>query len=433
MSVLVLQRADGSIVRTLSRSVAVTGGLRWSPDGHSVSFFESPPGRPFASWLAAAPAGGGATRPLTRDYGGTVLAAEWAPDSTRLLAKVIEGTQGGVASVDASTGAMTRLADVAAGQWGAGLSTNGHATAYLAETPGSPQDVWLLADGSKPRRLTALNQQTSSWRLGAVREVSWKNSRDGLTRRGVIVTPPDFRPGQPRPTVVQTHPGDTAYWTGWHATWWDWAQLLASNGFVVFLPNTRGVTGEGWALHESTVEWGGMAFQDLMDGVDMLVAERIADPERLGIGGWSNGGFMAEYAVTHTTRFKAGVALAGHSNFFSLYGTSPIQPALRHAFGAGAHEDRTAYDRHSPITNVRQCRTPMLLLHGANDSPVPVSQSYEFFAGLRDGGVEAELVVFPRERHSLREYAHQLDLQRRVLAWFSRHLGVATKDAPSRH
>ena len=100
------------------------------------------------------------------------------------------------------------------------------------------------------------------------------------------------------------------------------AQLLASNGYVVFMPNTRGVNGEGSRLHATIANWGGMAFQDLMDGVDYLVKQKIADPNRLGIGGWSNGGFMTEYAITHTTRFKAAVAQAGHSDFFSLYGTS---------------------------------------------------------------------------------------------------------------
>jgi dipeptidyl aminopeptidase/acylaminoacyl peptidase len=126
-----------------------------------------------------------------------------------------------------------------------------------------------------------INPQTKSWHLGRVREVEWKNSKDGLTRRGILITPPGYQPGRLYPTVVNTHPGDTAWWVGFHAKWWAWGQLLASNGYVVFLPNTRGVTGEGGQLHSTIADWGGMAFQDLMDGVDHLVAQKIADPDRL--------------------------------------------------------------------------------------------------------------------------------------------------------
>jgi dipeptidyl aminopeptidase/acylaminoacyl peptidase len=225
------------------------------------------------------------------------------------------------------------------------------------------------------------------------------------------------------PTIVNTHPGDTAWWAGLHAKWWAWGQLLASNGYVVFLPNTRGVTGEGGRMHATTADWGGMAFQDLMDGVDYLVAQRLADPNRLGIGGWSNGGFMTEYAITHTTRFKAAVAEAGHADFFSLYGTSPgMRSSMQITTPDSPHKNRKWYDDHSPITLIRNCRTPTLLIHGINDGGVPVGQAYEFYNGLKDMGVETELVVYPREAHSIREYSHQLDVQKRVLAWFDKHL-----------
>ena len=175
-------------------------------------------------------------------------------------------------------------------------------------------------------------------------------------------------------------------------------------------------------MHATIAVWGEMAFQDLMDGVDYLVEQKIADPNRLGIGGWSNGGFMTEYAITHTTRFKAAVAQAGHSDFFSLYGTSYLSWSLRISFHDSPHVNRKAYDERSPITSVRNCRTPTLLLHGELDSGVPVGQAYEFYNGLKDVGVETELVVYPRERHNLQERGHQLDAQRRMLAWFDKHL-----------
>src|SRR6266540_3105007 len=164
-----------------------------------------------------------------------------------------------------------------------------------------------------------------------------------MARRGVLVTPPDFQAGRPYPTIVQGHPGDTSWWTGWLATAWTWGQLLASRGYVVFLPNYRGVNGEEWKMHATIGDWGGMAFQDLMDGIDALVAQRIADPDRLGIGGWSNGGFMTDGAITHTTRVKAALAQSGLADFFGLYGTSHNQASLQKSC-SDPRSNRAIYD-----------------------------------------------------------------------------------------
>src|SRR5215216_1937560 len=422
-SLVVVNRLTGAVVRTLSTNAApISGLLRWSRDGALITFLEGPPTKEFASWLAVVPANGGSVRPLTKNYAGTVLAAEWTPDSKRLLAQSIEGTRQALLSIDIATGVESKLADVSQSIWEYSFSTNGHSIVYTAQTTESPSDIWVWTKDTPPRKTTDFNPQTRSWPLGRVREVQWKNSRDGLIRRGVIITPPDYKAGTPYPTIVNTHPGDTAWWIGLHTKWWAWGHLLASRGYVVFLPNTRGVNGEGSQLHATIANWGGMAFQDLMDGVDYLVAQKIADPNRLGIGGWSKGGFMTEYAITRTTRFKAAVAQAGHSDFFSLYGTSYLRASMRIFSPESPYYNRRKYDDASPITFIRNCRTPALLIHGINDQGVPVGQAYEFYTGLKDVGVETEMVVYPRERHSLQEYAHQLDVQKRVVAWFDKHL-----------
>lgn len=422
LALVVVRRQDGAIVRTLSPHVGLVGALRWSPDGRLITFLEGSGEYRFASWLEVVPAAGGPAHASSRDSLETVLAAEWMPDSKRLVTQVMKGTKQFLALTDVASGKTHVVADLMMSQWNFGISTDGERVAYLCQQPGSPDDVWLVELRGGARRLTDLNPQTRSWRLGSVSEMEWTNTKDGLLRRGVLIRPPGFRTGKSYPTIVVAHPGDTAWWIGWHGAWWAWGQLLASNGYVVFLPNTRGVTGEGWKLHQTIGDWGGMAFRDLMDGVDALVARGIADPERLGIGGWSNGGFMTEWAITHTTRFKAAVAQAGHSDFFALYGTSPMRASLRACFGVSAFQDRVPYDTHSPITYVRECRTPTLLLHGENDRGVPPAQAKTFFTALRDLGVEAELVIYPREGHGIQERAHREDVQRRVLAWFNKHL-----------
>jgi dipeptidyl aminopeptidase/acylaminoacyl peptidase len=294
LSLVVVSRSTGKVARTLTKNVPpITGLLRWSPDGRWITFYEFPPTKESNNWLSLAPARGGELRPLLKDYKGSVLKVEWAPDSRSLIVLSVEGTSEVISRVDIDTGAFHKITDVIRSQWGASLSTNGETIAYLAQTPESADDIWIIEKNQQPRRITDFNPQTKSWSFGKVSEVVWKNSKDGLIRRGVLITPPGYQPGNPYPTIVNTHPGDTAWWTGFHSSrWWDWGQLLASHGYVVFLPNTRGVTGEGGAMHATIDHWGEMAFQDLIDGVDYLVAEKIADPNRLGIGGWSNGGFM---------------------------------------------------------------------------------------------------------------------------------------------
>jgi len=425
LSLVVVNRSSGEVARTLSGNASpIRGLLRWSPDGRWITFLEGPPTKEFGSWTSVVAAGGGPVRPVMKDFRGSVMALEWMADSRHWMAQVAEGTRQALAEVDSADGTMRRLTDVAQSQWNYGFSTDGSTMAYFAQTSDSPTDLWVLRTGAIPRRITEFNPQTRFWRLGQVREIEWKNSKDAAIRRGVLITPPDYRPDRTYPTVVNTHPGDTPWWNGFHASkWWDWGQLLASNGYVVFLPNTRGVNGEGWRLHQTTADWGGMAYQDLADGVDHLVAQKIADPNRLGIGGWSNGGFMTEYAITRTTRFKAAVAQAAHADFFSLYGTSGgMRASHRVSTPDSPHFKRQWYDDHSPITLVRNCRTPTLLLHGERDSGVPVGQAYEFYTGLRDAGVETELVVYPREGHSIQEHLHRVDVQKRMLGWFDKHL-----------
>ena len=424
LSLVVVSRSTGEVVRTLTKNVApITGLLRWSTDGRWITFYEFPPTKESNNWLSLAPARGGEIRPLLKDYRGSILKLEWAADSRSFIALSVEGTSEVISRIDIDTGAFTKITEVIRSQWGASLSTNRETIAYLAQTPESADDVWVIEKNRQPRRLTDFNPQTKSWSFGKVSEVVWKNSKDGLVRRGVLITPPGYQRGNPYPTIVNTHPGDTAWWTGFHSSrWWDWGQLLASHGYVVFLPNTRGVTGEGGAMHATIDHWGEMAFQDLIDGVDYLVAQKIADPNRLGIGGWSNGGFMTEYTITRTTRFKAAVAQAGHSNFYSLYGTSWLRDSLRRTSGQSPHYDRRWYDEHSPITFVKNCKTPTLVLHGELDAGVPLGQAYEFYNGLKDAGVETELVIYPRERHNIQEYSHRFDLQKRMLAWFDKHL-----------
>ena len=420
---VVVRRLTGEIVRTLSEDFA--GDVRWSPDGQTIAFQAYSPNR-IADWLAVVPAAGGPARPLLKDYAGSVRDFQWEADSNHLVAEFNQRTHDQFLRVDSSDGSLTEIPAETAlpvAEFASGL--DGRTIAYVRGAADSPPDVWAYMTGGKPGRLTGLNPQAKNWRLGAVKEISWKNQKDGATIYGVLVTPPDFKPGQAYPTIVEVHGGpEWAWWSGWLGSWHEWAQLLASNGYVVFLPNPRGSTGQGWKFAEANRDdWGGGDFRDIMDGVDYLVAQKIADHNRLGIGGWSYGGFMTSWAVTQTNRFKAAVVGAAVTNLFSFDGTTDITPSfLRYYFLDLPFTRRADYDQHSAMTFLKNCKTPSLVLHGEMDERVPTSQGWEFYNGLRMLGVPAEMVTYPREHHGFHERAHQVDVLTRILAWYDKYL-----------
>lgn len=203
-----------------------------------------------------------------------------------------------------------------------------------------------------------------------------------------------------------------------------WAQMLASRGYVVFMPNPRGSTGQGWRFAEANRDdWGGGDFHDIMDGVDELVAQKIADPNRLGIGGASYGGYMTSWAVTQTNRFKAAVVGAAVTNLFSFDGNTDITPTfLRNYFLDLPFNRRADYDSHSAMTFLKNCHTPSLVLHGEADERVPTEQGWEFYNGLRMLGVPVEMVTYPREHHGFHERPHQIDSLQRILEWYDKYL-----------
>lgn len=420
---IVVRRETGEAARTLSDNVSNSLQIQWSPDGRTILFAAKTPQR-ISSWFTLIPAAGGEPRYLLRDYPGTVWGARWTADSKHLIGEGREKTKAELLRIDAATGATTRLADINASGDEFGVSEDGRTIAYAAEAPDNPGNVWALTQENSPRRLTNLNPQIASLRLGEEREITWKNKKDGQTLYGLVITPPDFKPGRMYPAVVQVHGGPQwAWWSGWLGSWHEWAQLLANHGYVVFYPNPRGSTGQGWQFAEANRDdWGGADLQDILDGVDELVNQKIADPDRLGIGGWSYGGYMTMWTVTQTNRFRAAIAGAGLADLISMDGTTDIPSALSEYFVDNPFRRWSDYEKHSGLTYLTNCKTPVLVLHGGADKRVPTAQGWQFYNGLRELGVPVEMVVYPREPHGFRERAHQIDLLNRVVSWYDSHL-----------
>ncbi|HYI14032.1 MAG TPA: S9 family peptidase, partial [Thermomicrobiales bacterium] len=288
--------------------------------------------------------------------------------------------------------------------------------------PHRPADVYVAKIGEPAVRITDLNPQLAGLPMAEMEHVTWTAS-DGLENHGWLLLPPDAVPNTRLPLITEVHGGPSAQWGNWfYGTWHDWAQILANEGYAVFLPNPRGSTGRGGAhTGANKYDFGGGDFDDIMTGIDMLIERGVADPDRLGICGWSFGGFMTTWAVGHTDRFKAAFAGASPTNWVSKIGTTDIRPANEWNLGSVNDEPDRPWHQ-SPVRYVKNVTTPTLLVQGGADVRVPPTQSWEFYNALVALGVDTDLVVYPRQGHGFHERAHMLDLLQRLTGWFAKYL-----------
>jgi dipeptidyl aminopeptidase/acylaminoacyl peptidase len=418
--VVLFDPGNGRVGATLIDHVA--DDPKWSPDGRRILAEQiRTPGFIGLVPVVHDVASGRATE-LAADHPGLVTDARWSPDGRSIVALSFEHTRSYLVRIAIEGGTVTRLASFDGQATSLSLSRDGRRLAVALTSPDHPAEVWTLAQGT-PRRLTDINPQVAHWRLGRVQEVSWQNHADHRTIYGVLVTPPGASAGTKLPMVVQVHSGpEWAWWAGWLGSWAEWAQMLATHGYAVLLPNPRGSDGQGTDFARAVgADWGGMDYQDILDGVDLMVARHIADPDRLGIGGWSYGGFMAAWAVTHTNRFKAAVAGAAPSDLvaFARITDTPDFP-LGYLGDVTTH--MAGYDAISSARMLQAVRTPLLVLHGEADTRVPITLGLELYRGLKMRGATVAMVRYPREPHWFHEPAHQADVQQRVLDWFDTYL-----------
>ena len=418
--VAILDPVTGSIGNTLVDHAA--GEPRWSPDGRSILSGEIRTPGFIGLGLRIRNVDGGRVRTLADDYPGLLTDARWSPDGRSLLALSFEKTRSRVVRIDARSGSVVPLADLDGEATDLSTASGSTRVAVALSSPGRPADVWTIARGHA-RAVTSINPAVASWRLGRVREIGWRSSRDGRSVHGVLVTPPGYVDGTPIKTVVQLHGGpEWAWWAGWLGSWHEWAQMLATHGYAVLLPNIRGSDGQGTDFARAVGrDWGGADYQDVLDGVDDLVNRRIADPKRLGIGGWSYGGYLSAWAVTHGERFRAAIVGAAPVDMAAMARISDTPDFPAGYFGE-PQANLTDLDRASPSRLLDKVSTPVLVLHGGEDTRVPPTLGLEFYRGLRLLGKEAQMVRYPREPHWFHEPEHQADVQRRVLAWFDAHL-----------
>lgn len=414
--------------RTLTTLHRVPSSLSWSPDGTRLVAVVDTGDTPDDTRVVVFDAQSG-ERTVFDTGETTPLWADWVgDDGSHLLALAADGLWSRLDLLDVATGESHKLGCVPDGgaiKHPASLSEDGRTVALIRETPQGPPEVWAGPLDGELRCLTHLNPQLDGVELAPMEPVEWPAS-DGLTIQGWLLRPPGAKPGKRLPLIADVHGGPTAVWGAtFHATWHDWGQNLAAAGYAVLLPNPRGSTGRGTAFTAmNRNDLGGMDYDDVIRGVDWLIGQGIADPDRLGIAGWSYGGFLSTWAVGHTDRFKAAVAGAAVTNWPSKVGTTDIRPLNEDRFPGPLHEQPDALWERSPIRYLGNITTPTLVVHGEADPRVPVSQGMEFYLGLRAMGVPADFITYPRQKHAFHEKAHQLDVLKRIIGWFDEWIGA---------
>lgn len=370
------------------------------------------------------PSGGGDIRYLTRDFPADVFRGGnefwWNQDSSELIFGAGAGTQDHLYSVKVKDGTSSRLIPSLAGPSNFSVSLDGRRIALLKSSASAPSQVHLAQLGSQwtETPLTALNPDVSSLPLVSARTVRWK-SRDGLDVEGVLRLPFGYREGSRVPLLVELHGGPTGVaLEGFPVPRTYPVQLFLQEGFAVLAPNFRGSSNYGGKFRLANIESQGFGdFDDVMTGIDMLVKEGIADPDRLGVMGWSYGGFLSAWILGHSDRFRAISIGAPGTDWISWYGRSDgPREVLWTYFGGKPWDQWETYNRHSPRYSLRQAKTPSLLLHGAED----IDDVSEIFHALTDLSVPVEFVTYPREGHGINEPAHQRDMMQRNLEWFNR-------------
>lgn len=406
-------------------------GLTWSPDSRQIAYMicliSDPP-----LWqgdVCVVDVQGGQPRQITpHDLPISITKLEWR-EANRMLygARQLDGTSFGW--LDVTTGAIESLwSDYATlADWTVpriSLAADNQTFAAVLERPDTPPQVYAgQLDAAQQPWKQISHFEYRPLLMGRMEATRWK-SFDGLEIVGHIVYPMDYQPGKRYPTFVQIHGGPTWSWLPHYAVWWEWwYQYLAGRGYVVFLPNIRGSAGGGTAYAAANFrDLGGGDWQDVMTGVDHLITLGLADPDRLGIGGWSYGGFMTAWAITQTTRFKSAIMGAGITNWESYFSQNWIRDWQTAFFGSTPYDDPEAHRARSPLTSIKQIRTPTLILHGQEDHDVSLPQAYEMYVALKMLGVETQLVTYPRENHPILERDHQIDLLERVAAWCDRYM-----------
>jgi dipeptidyl aminopeptidase/acylaminoacyl peptidase len=393
----------------------------WSPDGQSIAYVQGGPLKLIyyaVQKLAVVPTAGGPSRVITPVLDRNVLSPAWSADGRTILFLLEDDRVTHVAGLPAAGGAVRPLTRGRRLVSDFSLGRDGR-LAVLASTPTAPAEVFAV-EGDQ---LRGLSHQNDGWLAGLtlapVEEISFQ-SRDGTPINGFLVKPPDYRTRTRVPTVLRIHGGPVYQFS---AEFDFLFQLLAAEGFAVVAANPRGSSGRGEKFASAIwADWGNKDGQDVIAAVDYVIGRGVADPSRLGVGGWSYGAILTNQVIARDQRFKAAVSGAGQSNALAGYGTDQYVREYEAELGT-PWSNTAAWLRVSyPFYHADRIVTPTLFLCGDQDFNVPLLNSEQMYQALSSLGRETQLVIYPGEFHAIRRPSYQRDRLQRYLEWYSRFL-----------
>jgi dipeptidyl aminopeptidase/acylaminoacyl peptidase len=406
---------------------------RWSPDGKQIAFIGglmSDQGFNGGDIFVVS-SQGGEPRNVTPARKASPSGLVWQGANELVFTEAVEGGSA-ISTIDVASGETERLWKGSEGIHHAGnfpnfsVAKDGRTSAVVRSLWEQPPEVWAGPVGNW-QQLTHVNaSQQPHW--GKAESVIWNS--DGFRAQGWLVYPENFDPGKRYPMVVEIHGGPAGVRTAsWPTARFDMS-VMAGLGYFVFFPNPRGSYGEGEAFTRANVkDFGHGDLRDVLAGVDTVIKKVPIDENRIGLTGWSYGGFMTMWAVTQTNRFRAAVAGAGIANWKSYYGENSIDEWMIPYFGASVYDDPAVYAKSSAIDFIKQVKTPTLVVVGERDGECPAPQSFEFWHALKTLGVPTQLVVYAGEGHAFHDAKDRLDVLRRTLAWFDQYLGSGLQGA----
>ena len=393
----------------------------WSPDGNWITYLTKLDPKLFqygTRHIAISPAAGGQTKVLTRTFDRMSRWPRFSPDGQFIYFIADDDGMENLCRIPTAGGEITRTIPGRVVVWSYSIAKSGELAAQVA-TMDRPNEIFTVNRSGPMTRITHVNDDLmGKLKLVTPEYVKFK-SKDGTMVAGYLYKPLDYAAGKKYPTFLHPHGGPVG---AYHGEFNHFSQLMAANGYAVLEPNPRGSSGYGEAFCKAIyADWGNKDFQDDMAMVDFAIAQGIADPEKLGVGGWSYGGISTDFIIAQSTRFKAAISGAGSSFFAALYGHD--QYILDYDTELGQPwANRAVWDKISFFNKVDRITTPTLFMGGEIDWNVPVIGGEEMYEAMKSLGRETELVVYPGEYHGFKTPSHIKDRLERDLAWYAHYV-----------
>jgi dipeptidyl aminopeptidase/acylaminoacyl peptidase len=406
--------SSSGAVRHILKPPMQVANVRWSPDGKNLAFIGglmSDEGSTGGD-IYVLPATGGTPRDVTPNRKSSPNWFRWMPSSNQILMTEDSSGAMAVSTLDLASGSVEQIWKSAETIVFSGDATS---SAVIRNSWTHAPEVWAGRTGAWQQVTHANDGLGPQW--GQSKSVEW--SSDRFKVQGWLLFPKSYDPAKHYPMIVVVHGGPAADTrSAWPRPGLP-LQLLSAEGYFLFYPNPRGSYGQGEEFTRANVkDFGHGDLRDILAGVDTVVKDYPVDDKRVGIAGWSYGGYMTMWTVTQTHRFRAAFAGAGIANWQSYYGENAIDQWMIPYFGASVYDDPAVYAKSSPINFIKNVTTPTLVAVGERDGECPPPQSYEFWHALKTLGVKTEFVLYPGEGHSFHDPEHSRDLFARVVKWF---------------